>query len=76
MADAKKPAAKGAAPAVKKAGANSYRYASNYKIEGGKIVSRNPTSPKMGAGYFMAVHKDRVHCGNSGYMEKTTAKKQ
>ena len=74
MAEAKKPA-KAAPVAAKKAGAQSYRYASNYKIENGKIVSRNPTSPKMGAGYFMAVHKDRVHCGNSGYMEKTTSKK-
>ncbi len=73
MAEAKKPA-KAAPAAVKKAGANSYRYASNYTIENGKIVRRNPTSPKMGPGYFMGVHKDRVACGASGYMEKTTKK--
>ncbi|HLP80225.1 MAG TPA: 30S ribosomal protein S27ae [Acidobacteriota bacterium] len=67
----KKPAAKGAAPKKKAA----YKIASVYKIEGGKIVGRNPSSPKMGAGYFMAVHKDRVTCGSTGYMEKTSAKK-
>jgi len=75
MAEVKK-SSKPAPAAVKKAGANSYRYASNYKIEGGKIVSRNPTSPKMGPGYFMGVHKDRVTCGSSGYMEKTTQSKK
>lgn len=75
MADAKK-SSKPVAAVAKKAGAQSYRYASNYKIENGKIVSRNPTSPKMGAGYFMAVHKDRTHCGSSGYMEKVASKKQ
>lgn len=62
---------KGAAPKKKK----SYKVANCYKIEGGKIVSRNPTSPKLGAGHFMAVHKDRVTCGATGYMEKTSAKK-
>jgi len=53
----------------------SYKVAGCYKIEGGKIVSRNPYSPKKGAGYFMAVHKDRVTCGATAYMEKTSAKK-
>jgi len=74
MAEAKKPA-KAPAP-VAKSGPKSYRVAGCYKIENGKIVSRNPYSPKMGPGFFMAVHKDRNHCGSSGYMEKTTPAKK
>jgi small subunit ribosomal protein S27Ae len=65
----KKPAPKAAAAPVKK-GPASYRVAGCYKIEHGKIVSRNPYSPKLGPGFFMANHKDRVTCGQTGYMEK------
>ena len=67
MADAKK----GAAPAKK---GKSYQMYKLYKIEGGKIVSRPTSSPKLGAGYFMAAHKDRLTCGSSGYMEKKVSK--
>ncbi len=48
----------------------AYSIASAYKVEGGKIVSRPKSSPKKGAGYFMAEHKDRLTCGSTGYMEK------
>ncbi len=70
---AEKKPVKAAPVAAKK---KSYSLAKCYKIEGGKIVSRNPYSPKLGTGYFMAVHKDRMTCGSSGYMEKTTSAKK
>ena len=39
---------------------------SKYKIEGDKI-ERKATCPKCGAGTFLAVHKDRKHCGKCAY---------
>ena len=45
----------------------SQRY-KKYKVEGGK-VKRGKTCPKCGAGYFLAVHKDRLTCGHCGYCE-------
>ena len=40
-----------------------------YEVKDGKLVRKNPFSPKAGAGYFMAVHKDRKTCGKTGYTE-------
>ncbi len=40
-----------------------------YSIQDGKLVRKNPFSPKEGPGMFMAVHKDRVTCGKSSYTE-------
>jgi ubiquitin-small subunit ribosomal protein S27Ae len=59
--------AKAAAAKPKK---KSYSIANSYKVEGGKLVKRPKSSPKKGAGYFMADHKDRLTCGSTGYMEK------
>jgi small subunit ribosomal protein S27Ae len=33
-------------------------------------AQRKKTCPKCGPGVFLAEHKDRVHCGKCGYMEK------
>lgn len=64
MADPKKPAAKGAAPAKKKAlGAQQ----GNLYISG---KAKNKNCPKCGPGTFMAEHKDRKTCGKCNYMEK------
>ena len=64
MADPKKPAAKAAAPAKKKAlgpqQGNLYT--------GGAV--KNKTCPKCGPGTLMAEHKDRKTCGKCNYMEK------
>ncbi len=64
MADPKKPAAKGAAPAKKK----------ELGPQQGKLYdagkAKNKTCPKCGPGTFMAEHKDRRTCGKCGYMEK------
>ena len=40
-----------------------------YEVKDGKIIRKNPTSPKEGPGIFMAVHKNRKTCGKSGYTE-------
>jgi len=40
-----------------------------YSIEGGAAKGKQ-TCPKCGPGVFLALHKDRVHCGTCGYMEK------
>jgi small subunit ribosomal protein S27Ae len=41
---------------------------SSYKIDGAK-VTRKKSCVKCGQGVFMAVHKDRLHCGKCGYTE-------
>ena len=43
-----------------------------YEIKDGKIVRKNSFSPKAGAGFFMANHKDRATCGKTGYTEVKT----
>jgi ubiquitin-small subunit ribosomal protein S27Ae len=53
-----------------KAKKKSYSIVKSYKVEDGKLVKRPKSSPKKGAGYFMADHKDRLTCGSTGYMEK------
>ncbi|PIN76307.1 30S ribosomal protein S27ae [Candidatus Woesearchaeota archaeon CG10_big_fil_rev_8_21_14_0_10_37_12] len=40
-----------------------------YEIQGEKVVRKAGWSPKLGAGYFLAEHKDRKTCGKTGYTE-------
>lgn len=40
-----------------------------YKISGNKIDRLKVQCPRCGAGYFMAVHYDRLSCGKCGYTE-------
>tara|TARA_B100000315_G_C14537807_1_gene569346 strand:- start:1360 stop:1560 length:201 start_codon:yes stop_codon:yes gene_type:complete len=40
-----------------------------YEVKGEAVNRVNPHCPKCGAGYFLAVHKDRKHCGNCKYTE-------
>ncbi len=39
----------------------------SYKIEGDKISASKQVCPKCGKGYFLAEHKNRLHCGKCGY---------
>lgn len=41
-----------------------------YEVQGGKLVRTRRACPKCGAGVFLAQHKDRVHCGKCGFMER------
>lgn len=41
-----------------------------YQVSGNKLERKNKSCPKCGAGTFLAMHKDRLTCGNCGYMEK------
>ena len=41
-----------------------------YKVNGNK-VERSKTCPKCGPGMFLAIHKDRINCGNCKYTEFT-----
>lgn len=38
----------------------------HYKVEGQKIVSA-PYCPRCGAGVFLAIREDRLHCGRCSY---------
>ena len=40
-----------------------------YDVSGDKIKRKNPFSLKGGTGVFLAVHKNRKHCGKTGYTE-------
>jgi small subunit ribosomal protein S27Ae len=40
-----------------------------YKIDGKRIERLRKECPKCGPGVYMAVHADRVSCGNCGYTE-------
>lgn len=40
-----------------------------YQISGNKLERKNKSCPKCGAGTFLAMHKDRLMCGNCGYSE-------
>lgn len=57
------------APVKKSTKVHSKRY-KLYQVSGDSIKRKNPFCPKCGAGYFMAVHKNRRTCGNCHYMEK------
>ena len=41
-----------------------------YKLNGNN-VERSKTCPKCGPGMFLAIHKDRINCGNCKYTEYT-----
>jgi small subunit ribosomal protein S27Ae len=66
MADVKKPAAKGAAPARKSG--PGYQVSKVYEVGTGMIKLKNKKCPKCAV--FLANHKDRWTCGKCGYMEK------
>lgn len=40
-----------------------------YEKKGDNVERKNPTCPKCGAGFFMAVHKNRKSCGKCKYTE-------
>ena len=44
----------------------------DYVVQGTKLERKNRFCPKCGVGFFMALHKNRVHCGKCGYTEMTT----
>lgn len=69
MAAAKKggkPAAKGAAPAKKKA---SYSVQNLYEVSGDELKRKKKTCPKCGPSFYMADHANRTTCGKCGYTE-------
>ncbi len=63
-----KGADKGKKEKVKKEGK---KLSALYNISGDKVERKNKFCPKCGPGMFMAVHKDRVVCGNCKYVEFT-----
>ncbi len=40
-----------------------------YEKKGDKLERKNPSCPKCGDGYFMAVHGNRKTCGKCKYTE-------
>lgn len=40
-----------------------------YTLEGETVKRARKACPKCGPGIFMAVHKDRAHCGACGFTE-------
>tara|TARA_Y100000034_G_C6884147_1_gene405698 strand:+ start:783 stop:992 length:210 start_codon:yes stop_codon:yes gene_type:complete len=46
-----------------------------YEVQGDKLIRKNPYSPKDN-GLFMAVHKDRKHCGVTGHTETDNQKQE
>ena len=45
------------------------------EVKDGELIRKNPRSPKD-TGLFMAVHKDRKHCGATGHTESDTPKQE
>ena len=66
-APAKKPAAKGAAPAKKK----SYSASKLYEVSGDTLKRTKQSCPKCGPGIYLAKHANRTTCGKCGYTEFT-----
>ena len=64
-APAKKPAAKGGAPAKGK----SYSVKGLYDATGDTIKRKKRTCPKCGTGVYLAEHANRSTCGKCGYTE-------
>ena len=56
-----------AAPKGKSSESKGPGYQVGKLYSGGK--AKNPTCPKCGPGSFMAIHKNRTHCGKCGYTE-------
>jgi len=46
-----------------------------YEVKDGKLIRKRKECPKCGPGTFMAEHADRRSCGNCGYTEFKTEKK-
>ena len=46
-----------------------------YEVSGDSVNRKKKACPKCGAGVFLAEHKDRLSCGNCGYMEKKQSAK-
>jgi ribosomal protein S27AE len=46
-----------------------------YEVKDGQLIRKNPRSPKDN-GLFMAIHKDRKHCGVTGHTESNTQKQE
>ena len=67
MADAKKPAPAGKAPAKK--GPPTTGAWKLFEKKGDALVRKNKSCPKCGTGFFLANHKDRLVCGACGYAE-------
>jgi len=53
-------------PVKKKKTSQKWAY---YEIEGNTLKRKKKVCPKCGKGVFLAEHKDRLTCGNCGYME-------
>ncbi len=45
----------------------------HYTISG-DLIKKTKSCPRCGAGIFLAVHKDRLYCGNCHYTEFTDKK--
>jgi len=45
-----------------------------YRIDGNTVTRLRPECPSCGPSVFMAVHKDRVHCGKCGRTKLPQAK--
>ncbi len=56
--------------AEKKAKSGKKHKGLQYDAKGEKIKRLGKSCPKCGAGVFMALHKDRMHCGKCSYMQK------
>jgi small subunit ribosomal protein S27Ae len=69
MADAKKPAAKAAAPVKKGALSGVWQL---FEKKGDTLHRKNKHCLKCGPGFFLAAHKDRLVCGKCGYVEYLT----
>lgn len=66
-APAKKPAAKGGAPAKKK----SYSASRVYEVSGDTLKRARQSCPKCGPGVYLAKHANRTTCGKCSYTEFT-----
>jgi len=52
-----------------KTGKSGKKLSALYEISGDKIIRKNRSCPKCGAGTFLGRHKDRLVCGKCQYME-------
>jgi len=47
-----------------------------YEAKGDSLTRKRLSCPKCGPGYFMAKHGNRTTCGNCGYCEFSSKKKE